>query len=334
MVRATICRGSFSAVVRLAESGCAVAEFLKHLVYLSLPTTSHPSEVLIPRVLRLAMHRLGRQKQVAEWVNEIEDRRKGAKVLFPNRPVPGQAIAQKSFGRSLAKSSALGLTGHLFAECRRTGHAADHSTHQTFRTPIGRFGRRTRSLFLLLCGRLRTRCRHRESFCFDDFRHVLRIGETVGRGRLRVFVEGLPRRSDQTGILVFSPTRAIQMDARSMPWLTAADAAAIALHDGQLRRLFRTLRQSLVSARGRVSSLRQLATNIMDDALNRVGAGLDAGLSQGNHAALKRARLGRQNADLSYRLGRQFAGVKAQCLPQREKKPCGSRCNRQPARPA
>jgi hypothetical protein len=89
-----------------------------------------------------------------------------------------------------------------------------------------------------------------------------------------------------------------------MAWLATANAAAIAFHDGQLRRLLRTLCQSLVSTRGRISSLCQLAPNVVHDAFDRLGRSFDVGFSQGDHAPLKGSRLGRKNADLPHDLGR------------------------------
>jgi hypothetical protein len=154
--------------------------------------------------------------------------------------------------------------------------------------------------------------RDRKGLRLGDFRHVLRIVETVGRLGLRIVLKRLPSRSNQAGVLVFSPTFALQMYAWPVLRLTAADATAIALDDCQLRWLFGTLCQCLISIRGRVSPFGQLASNVMHDTFDRLGGNGDIGLAQGNNTPLERTSLRCEDGDLSYYLRRQFAGVKPQ----------------------
>jgi hypothetical protein len=99
------------------------------------------------------------------------------------------------------------------------------------------------------------RGRHRERFGFRNLGCMLRITEAWGWLWLRIVRENKAFRSNQTGVLVFSPAFTRSMNARTMTGFARADTAAIAFDHRQLRRLLRTLSQRVTCFCRSIASL-------------------------------------------------------------------------------
>jgi hypothetical protein len=114
------------------------------------------------------------------------------------------------------------------------------------------------------------------------------------------------------------------MDARALSGLAGADSAAVALDDGELRGTLGGQRQGLIAPRVGVASSGQLGADVMDDSLDRLGGDGHAGdVVDHEGGPLERSGFRRGSGDLQDEGRRQFAGVKAQRFPEREKKTGG-----------
>ncbi len=78
-----------------------------------------------------------------------------------------------------------------------------------------------------------------------------------------------------------------------MPRLPTANPAAVAFRHGQIRHLFRALRQSVGTLRTQVAPLSQFLADVMHHAFDRLGRHtLPCGIGHRLLGALKRTRLG------------------------------------------
>ena len=111
------------------------------------------------------------------------------------------------------------------------------------------------------------------------------------------------------------------MHARAVSGFAGADPAAVALDDRQLRGTLRGLGHGPVAPGVGVATVSQFTADVMDHALDRLGRDSHTGhVVHHRGGTLERPGLRRGAGDLQDQGGRQLAGVKAQRLPQGEKK--------------
>src|SRR5271166_2684999 len=149
---------------------------------------------------------------------------------------------------------------------------------------------------------------------------MLRITETLRWFRLRILVERVALSADQAGALGLAPAFATAMHARSMSRLASADPSPITLDDRQVRGSLGTSGEGPVIPGIAITTLGQFPTDVMDDALDRLGGDrLVASVAHHPRGPLERSRVCRRDRNLLDQQGSQLAGIQAEDFTQREK---------------
>ncbi len=244
---------------------------------------------------------------------------KSGKMRLLDRPVPGQAVAEKRTCSGFEEAAATRFALDLSTELVRGDHAAQTRPSDALRTPIHRARCVVEHRFL-------GQSSQRKRLFSGQLRHFFRIAEGRGKFGLRILVKRLMRHSPQAGVLRLAPL--LLMHSRSTAFAARLHAASVALHYGQCRRcLHRRTRRQVVGC-FRVAQFGQFVANSHRDAFDGFRRNfIAAQLLQQHRRAIKRRRLAASVDHPLRQCGHAFPRVQSQGFTLREKKPADSGCN-------